>query len=99
VARNIWTDLHIDLLKEMWAHDFSASEIAATLGIPFTRNAVISKATMLKFPRRTSHLHYSETVTAKIQNYRKQWPLMKIDPPKPNFFDPDLCSLMRARMR
>ena len=42
-----WTDQKIQMLKEMWGHGYSASEIAKRLG-GLTRNAVIGKAHRLK---------------------------------------------------
>lgn len=42
-----WTEQKIEMLKEMWGHGFSASEIARQLG-GLTRNAVIGKAHRLK---------------------------------------------------
>lgn len=42
-----WTEQKIEMLKEMWGHGYSASEIAKQLG-GLTRNAVIGKAHRLK---------------------------------------------------
>ncbi len=38
-----WTDDRIELLKKLWLEGWSASRIAAELGSPITRNAVIGK--------------------------------------------------------
>jgi len=43
-----WTEQQIQMLKDMWGHGFSASEIAGRLGGGLTRNAVIGKAHRLK---------------------------------------------------
>lgn len=43
-----WTEQQIQMLKEMWGHGFSASDIAGRLGGGLTRNAVIGKAHRLK---------------------------------------------------
>ncbi|MBV8061522.1 MAG: gcrA cell cycle regulator family protein [Alphaproteobacteria bacterium] len=43
-----WTDQQIKMLKDMWGHGYSASEIAGRLGGGLTRNAVIGKAHRLK---------------------------------------------------
>src|SRR5277367_5497101 len=48
-----WTEQKIQMLKEMWGHGFSASEIAKRLG-GLTRNAVIGKAHRLKLSSRPS---------------------------------------------
>lgn len=42
-----WNDQKIQMLRDMWGHGFSASEIAKKLG-GLTRNAVIGKAHRLK---------------------------------------------------
>lgn len=42
-----WTDQKIQMLRDMWGHGYSASEIAVRLG-GMTRNAVIGKAHRLK---------------------------------------------------
>lgn len=43
-----WTEQQIQMLKDMWGHGFSASDIAGRLGGGMTRNAVIGKAHRLK---------------------------------------------------
>lgn len=43
-----WTEQQIQMLKDMWGHGFSASDIAGRLGGGLTRNAVIGKAHRLK---------------------------------------------------
>jgi GcrA cell cycle regulator len=48
-----WTEQKIQMLKEMWGHGYSASEIAKRLG-GLTRNAVIGKAHRLKLSSRPS---------------------------------------------
>lgn len=48
-----WTEQKIEMLKEMWGHGYSASEIAKQLG-GLTRNAVIGKAHRLKLSVRGS---------------------------------------------
>ena len=49
-----WTEQQIQMLKDMWGHGFSASEIAGRLGGGLTRNAVIGKAHRLKLSSRPS---------------------------------------------
>ena len=48
-----WTDQKIQMLKDMWGHGYSASEIAKRLG-GLTRNAVIGKAHRLKLSAGTA---------------------------------------------
>ena len=48
-----WTEQKIQMLKDMWGHGYSASEIAKRLG-GLTRNAVICKAHRLKLSSRPS---------------------------------------------
>ncbi len=48
-----WTEQKIQMLKDMWGHGYSASEIAKRLG-GLTRNAVIGKAHRLKLSSRPS---------------------------------------------
>jgi GcrA cell cycle regulator len=43
-----WTEQQIQMLKDMWGHGYSASDIAGRLGNGLTRNAVIGKAHRLK---------------------------------------------------
>jgi GcrA cell cycle regulator len=43
-----WTEQQIQMLKDMWGHGFSASDIAGRLGGGLSRNAVIGKAHRLK---------------------------------------------------
>lgn len=43
-----WTEQQIQMLKDMWGHGYSASDIAGRLGGSLTRNAVIGKAHRLK---------------------------------------------------
>ncbi len=42
-----WTEQQIQMLKEMWGHGYSASEIAGRIG-GMSRNAIIGKAHRLK---------------------------------------------------
>lgn len=48
-----WTDERVELLKSSWAEGLSASQIAAQLGDPVTRNSVIGKVHRLGLPGRT----------------------------------------------
>ncbi|MER2520683.1 MAG: GcrA family cell cycle regulator [Bdellovibrionales bacterium] len=57
-----WTEQKIEMLKEMWGHGYSASEIAKQLG-GLTRNAVIGKAHRLKLSVRGA----SPRIEAKSQ--------------------------------
>lgn len=52
-----WTEQQIQMLKDMWGHGFSASQIAVRLGGNFSRNAVIGKAHRLKLSSRPSPIH------------------------------------------
>ncbi len=54
-----WTEQKIQMLKEMWGHGYSASEIAKRLG-GLTRNAVIGKAHRLKLSSRPSPIKRDE---------------------------------------
>lgn len=45
-----WTDRRVRLLREMWEKGASASEIAAAMGHPAQRSAVIAKARRLRLP-------------------------------------------------
>ena len=49
-----WTDQQIQMLKEMWGHGFSASEIAGRIGGGLRRNAIIGKGHRLKLSSRPS---------------------------------------------
>jgi GcrA cell cycle regulator len=49
-----WTEQQIQMLKEMWGHGFSASEIAGRIGGGLSRNAIIGKAHRLKLSSRPS---------------------------------------------
>lgn len=51
-----WTDQKIQMLREMWGHGYSASDIAKRLG-GLTRNAVIGKAHRMKLSGRPSPIH------------------------------------------
>ena len=50
--RERWTFDRVETLRRMWAVGATGSEIAATLGCGFTRNAVIGKANRLGLERR-----------------------------------------------
>lgn len=54
-----WTEQKIQMLKDMWGHGYSASEIAKRLG-GLTRNAVIGKAHRLKLSSRPSPIKHNE---------------------------------------
>jgi len=54
-----WTEQQIQMLKDMWGHGFSASEIATRLGGGLSRNAVIGKAHRLKLSAGASPLRAS----------------------------------------
>lgn len=49
-----WSEQQIQMLKDMWGHGFSASEIATRLGGGLSRNAVIGKAHRLKLSAGTA---------------------------------------------
>lgn len=51
---SIWSDDLVAKLKELWASELSASQIAAKLG-NITRSAVIGKANRLKLERRSTN--------------------------------------------
>src|SRR5580704_2074048 len=55
-----WSEQQIQMLKDMWGHGFSASEIAVRLGGGLTRNAVIGKAHRLKLSSRPSPIQRGE---------------------------------------
>ena len=61
-----WTEQQIQMLKDMWGHGFSASEIAGRLGGGLTRNAVIGKAHRLKLSSRPSPIAGSEEEAGRL---------------------------------
>lgn len=60
-----WTDQKIQMLRDMWGHGYSASEIAARLG-GMTRNAVIGKAHRLKLSVRSDAAKAASNGTAMM---------------------------------
>jgi GcrA cell cycle regulator len=60
-----WTEQKIQMLKDMWGHGYSASEIAKHLG-GLTRNAVIGKAHRLKLSSRPSPIKRDDETGALI---------------------------------
>lgn len=56
-----WTEQKIQMLKDMWGHGYSASEIAKHLG-GLTRNAVIGKAHRLKLSSRPSPIKREDEI-------------------------------------
>jgi GcrA cell cycle regulator len=60
-----WTEQKIQMLKEMWGHGYSASEIAKRLG-GLTRNAVIGKAHRLKLSSRPSPIRREDETPGTI---------------------------------
>jgi GcrA cell cycle regulator len=60
-----WTEQKIQMLKDMWGHGYSASEIAKHLG-GLTRNAVIGKAHRLKLSSRPSPIKSANESTAGL---------------------------------
>jgi GcrA cell cycle regulator len=60
-----WTEQKIQMLKDMWGHGYSASEIAKRLG-GLTRNAVIGKAHRLKLSSRPSPIKRDEEGRAQM---------------------------------
>jgi GcrA cell cycle regulator len=60
-----WTEQKIQMLKDMWGHGYSASEIAKHLG-GLTRNAVIGKAHRLKLSSRPSPIKHADESTAGL---------------------------------
>jgi len=60
-----WTEQKIQMLKDMWGHGYSASEIAKRLG-GLTRNAVIGKAHRLKLSSRPSPIKPGEGGSAGL---------------------------------
>jgi GcrA cell cycle regulator len=48
---SLWTEKKVEILKAFW-HQESASEIAKTLGLGFTRYSVIGKAHRLGLARK-----------------------------------------------
>jgi GcrA cell cycle regulator len=60
-----WTEQKIQMLKDMWGHGYSASEIAKRLG-GLTRNAVIGKAHRLKLSSRPSPIRREDDVPGTI---------------------------------
>ena len=60
-----WTEQKIQMLKDMWGHGYSASEIAKRLG-GLTRNAVIGKAHRLKLSSRPSPIKREDEVGGRL---------------------------------
>lgn len=65
-----WNEQKIQMLRDMWGHGFSASEIAKKLG-GLTRNAVIGKAHRLKLSGRPSPIRREDgEAVAKVSPVR-----------------------------
>ncbi len=60
-----WTEQKIQMLKDMWGHGYSASEIAKHLG-GLTRNAVIGKAHRLRLSSRPSPIRREDEVGRRV---------------------------------
>ena len=71
-----WTEQKIQMLKEMWGHGYSASEIAKRLG-GLTRNAVIGKAHRLKLSSRPSPIKREDEITGSLASAANVMPTMK----------------------
>lgn len=71
-----WTEQKIQMLKDMWGHGYSASEIAKHLG-GLTRNAVIGKAHRLKLSSRPSPIKREDERTALTPASGNAIPVMK----------------------
>ena len=72
-----WTEQKIQMLKDMWGHGYSASEIAKHLG-GLTRNAVIGKAHRLKLSSRPSPIKREDEGGAGLPNAASNaMPVMK----------------------
>ena len=61
-----WTEQQIEMLKNMWGHGFSASDIAGKLGTGLTRNAVIGKAHRLKLSSRPSPIKAEGELNGRV---------------------------------
>jgi GcrA cell cycle regulator len=72
-----WTEQQIQMLKDMWGHGFSASEIAGRLGGGLTRNAVIGKAHRLKLSSRPSPIQGAEEDSGRMPIPSNGIPSMK----------------------
>src|ERR1700677_1259399 len=84
-----WTEQKIQMLKDMWGHGYSASEIAKRLG-GFTRNAVIGKAHRLKLSSRPSPIKRDEegragmppdVITPIVRTSSKKRAMLRTMPP------------------
>lgn len=84
-----WTEQKIQMLKDMWGHGYSASEIAKRLG-GFTRNAVIGKAHRLKLSSRPSPIKRDEegragmppdVITPIVRTSSRKRAMMRAMPP------------------
>jgi len=71
-----WTEQKIQMLKDMWGHGYSASEIAKRLG-GLTRNAVIGKAHRLKLSSRPSPIRREDEAGNPINAAETVMPLIK----------------------
>ncbi len=60
-----WTEQKIQMLKDMWGHGYSASEIAKHLG-GLSRNAVIGKAHRLKLSSRPSPIKREDEIAGGL---------------------------------
>jgi GcrA cell cycle regulator len=76
-----WDDEQVERLKELWALDYSCSEIAAELGGGITRNAVIGKVHRLGLDgrkeskyKRTNQAKPSRRHPFKLRRYLDQHP-------------------------
>lgn len=71
-----WTDERVALLKDLWAQEMSASEIAKRLG-GTTRNAVIGKAHRLGLSRKAAPAKPKPQTTAVLHLSERmcRWPI------------------------
>jgi GcrA cell cycle regulator len=79
MSSNNWTDEAVARLRELWAQDWSCSEIAARLPGRFSRNAVIGKANRLGLEkRRDLNLYVVKTKRPRLKRQlTKRFPTIK----------------------
>ncbi len=88
---SVWTDEKVEILRDGVARGFSRRRIAEMLGVGFSRNAVIGKATRLKLgvvrvakPRVVSKPAPGKTIVFGKVKVAKITPQLPIPVPKPS---------------
>lgn len=93
-----WTEAATETLKTLWAEHYTASEIQAKLGPPFTRNGILGKVHRLRLPIRAAPRPYRQ----RTQHSSPEVPVLARKPSsfvnkahRPDFRPPDTVARVR----